>query len=599
MSELISYIRNTTAPLNNAGANTSFIQPKLSVNQPGDVYEQEADRVAEQVVQTKIREPFIPLRPVPVTPVQRQCAHCEQEEKKMQRKEQDKEVPDVDNQFENYAGNLSGAGTPLPNNVRNYYEPRFGYDFSNVRVHTGTVAAKSAQSVNALAYTTGNNIVFNNGQYAPETNSGKKLLAHELTHVVQQQGQAGNIQRKDGCMLNDSPEAVWAGQNDGKVFKTGDDDAKPNEAILWNFCAAETAMRENHKLSLQQETPRWKGMLVGNGTTAATRPDMKIRLQGAASSSGNADANTQLALKRAEAVRDFLVSEGIPGSFIEISGAGSQFPLADETSPENMARNRRVELTLFTPTQTADIPGNVVAANVKTISIGKSPKQMDAPFFDPATNRFARSIPALKASAEVDLVGFKGDSIGFYQLLIGDTRIGLYRSPADNSELLLDYGRCNPVLPCRDIEDATSRYSYDNRSLFLQNTGSASGTLGIVDRPGTVFPLKYPDPANGPYELVHYFWKMDFDVILGIRSASLFMPLQSAIWNLAAAEDVDITAKTVSGMAPIAVHQDFVSVSAKDKKASLDMAFSGPTCRLMSRSREVAPDELPCRPAVS
>ena len=65
-------------------------------------------------------------------------------------------------------------------------ENRFGYDFSRVKIHTDTVATKSAQSINALAYTSGNNIVFDEGQYSPNTANGKKLLAHELTHVVQQ-----------------------------------------------------------------------------------------------------------------------------------------------------------------------------------------------------------------------------------------------------------------------------------------------------------------------------------------------------------------------------------------------------------------------------
>ncbi len=66
-------------------------------------------------------------------------------------------------------------------------EPRFGHDFSKVRVHIDEQAAESAQSVNALAYTMGRNIVFSTGQYTPETSTGKRLLAHELTHVVQQQ----------------------------------------------------------------------------------------------------------------------------------------------------------------------------------------------------------------------------------------------------------------------------------------------------------------------------------------------------------------------------------------------------------------------------
>ena len=170
-----------------------IIQPKLKINNPNDKFEQEADAVADKVMnmntqslQTKpdTNSFFKPL-PTAITPIQRKCAHCENEEK-MQRKEFNGEEKTADSNLENYVSGLSNGGQPLPNEARNFYEPRFGYDFGNVKIHTGTVAAKSAQSINALAYTSGNNIVFNNGQYAPNTDSGKKLLGHELTHVVQQ-----------------------------------------------------------------------------------------------------------------------------------------------------------------------------------------------------------------------------------------------------------------------------------------------------------------------------------------------------------------------------------------------------------------------------
>ncbi len=80
-------------------------------------------------------------------------------------------------------------------------EPRFGHDFAHVRVHTGSKAAESARTVNALAYTAGQNIVFGAGNYAPGTSTGRRLMAHELTHVVQQQGQRGaaRLQRQNEC----------------------------------------------------------------------------------------------------------------------------------------------------------------------------------------------------------------------------------------------------------------------------------------------------------------------------------------------------------------------------------------------------------------
>jgi hypothetical protein len=81
---------------------------------------------------------------------------------------------------------LRSPGQPLDANTRAFMEPRFGRDFSDVRVHTDAKAAESAQTVNALAFTVGRDIAFAHGQYAPSTNEGRKLLTHELTHVVQQ-----------------------------------------------------------------------------------------------------------------------------------------------------------------------------------------------------------------------------------------------------------------------------------------------------------------------------------------------------------------------------------------------------------------------------
>jgi hypothetical protein len=81
---------------------------------------------------------------------------------------------------------LSSSGQSLDAGTRAFMEPRFGHDFSQVRVHTDARAAESARAVNALAYTVGRDVVFGHGQYKPETNEGRRLMAHELTHVVQQ-----------------------------------------------------------------------------------------------------------------------------------------------------------------------------------------------------------------------------------------------------------------------------------------------------------------------------------------------------------------------------------------------------------------------------
>jgi hypothetical protein len=81
---------------------------------------------------------------------------------------------------------VSSPGQPLDGATRSFMEPRFGHDFGRVRIHTGTEAARSARALHADAYTTGNHVVFNAGQYAPHTPEGRHLLAHELAHTRQQ-----------------------------------------------------------------------------------------------------------------------------------------------------------------------------------------------------------------------------------------------------------------------------------------------------------------------------------------------------------------------------------------------------------------------------
>lgn len=194
---------------------SQIIQPKLSVSHPEDESEREADRVAEQVMrmteppgqQDEEKEGLIQRKFG--LPVQRKCtgyssggeacSTCAEEEK-LQRaiapgpvesivqakhdRSQGEIAPTVPADF----GAALGGGRPLPAVIRSFFEPRFGADFSGVRVHTHNEAAQVARSLNAKAFTLGRDLVFGAGQYSPETTSGKQLLAHELTHVLQQEG---------------------------------------------------------------------------------------------------------------------------------------------------------------------------------------------------------------------------------------------------------------------------------------------------------------------------------------------------------------------------------------------------------------------------
>jgi len=169
------------------------IQTKLTVNEPGDQYEQEADRLADRVM--RMPDSNIPLQHKcssaaggPGTPSLESVRHSAQLRRSitptdMSSAEPPAIVHDV----------LRSSGQPLNESTRAFLEPRFGHDFADVRVHTDSRAAESARAVEAQAYTVGRDVVFGAGQYAPEATQGRQLLAHELAHVVQQRGQPAGV----------------------------------------------------------------------------------------------------------------------------------------------------------------------------------------------------------------------------------------------------------------------------------------------------------------------------------------------------------------------------------------------------------------------
>lgn len=155
---------------------SGVLQAKLKIGQPNDSYEQEADRVAEQVMR------------MPRPQVQRKCAKCKKKLELLQPKAMGSitnTVPPIVHEA------LSSPGQPLDAQTRAFMEPRFGHDFGSVRVHSGSAAEQSARDVNANAYTAGNNIVFGAGRFEPGAREGRWLIAHELTHVLQQTGAGG------------------------------------------------------------------------------------------------------------------------------------------------------------------------------------------------------------------------------------------------------------------------------------------------------------------------------------------------------------------------------------------------------------------------
>ena len=263
-----------------------MIQAKLKINEPGDPYEQEADRVADAVMRMPenaavsgqvpaIRtnsasfmqrqtidetldeeepeelNPFLEsvptrdavelgeeeeldpfLESVPardavelgeeeeLTPILESVPTGEtdefgeeEEEELIQPKSNTGAAPQVTPGIAHDIHSFKGTGQPLPASERTFFEPRFGRDFSNVRVHTDNQAARTAQAINARAFTFGHNVVFGAGEYSSDTLAGRKLIAHELAHVVQQSGKS-----TDGKSMliqqfhHDSSLAIWRKQ---------------------------------------------------------------------------------------------------------------------------------------------------------------------------------------------------------------------------------------------------------------------------------------------------------------------------------------------------------------------------------------------------
>lgn len=211
------------------------IQAKLEVGSPDDIYEREADQVAEQIMRMPGSTAWKITHPDPAPAVQRMCSACEDEVQRQPQEKKEKEDKEEMMQMRAIAGSITplvqrqteaerteddeseertiqpkensgqapsvtptlearlnmskGSGQPLPLQTRSFMEPRFGYDFSQIRVHTDGEADQLNRELGAQAFTHTRDVYFGAGKYSPESGEGKRLLAHELTHVVQQVGQ--------------------------------------------------------------------------------------------------------------------------------------------------------------------------------------------------------------------------------------------------------------------------------------------------------------------------------------------------------------------------------------------------------------------------
>jgi hypothetical protein len=198
------------------------LQTKLTINIPGDQYEQEADSVAEQVM--RITDPS-PAMTAPV--LKRKCAcggagggsgECSECSNRDQLQRYAAGPPSSPEAPAIVYEGLREPGMPLDESARAFFEARFGLDFSSVRVHKN---ARAAEAVGAVAYAVGEHVTFGTGQYAPDQESGRKLLAHELVHVIQQRPGRPNISHGRSLAMPAQQAPTEPKRQPAKVTATG------------------------------------------------------------------------------------------------------------------------------------------------------------------------------------------------------------------------------------------------------------------------------------------------------------------------------------------------------------------------------------------
>jgi hypothetical protein len=232
-----------------------FVQTKLDVGSVDDPLEKEADSIAETVMRSPDHS-FI----------QRKCEACEKEEK-VQKKglsteaKQPKGAVSASESTERAIDSSLGKGTTLDQQTNSFMSGRFGNDFSGVKIHTDSEAIQLNRDLKAKAFTTGSDIYFNHGQYQPHSDDGKRLLAHELSHVVQQrEGKKDNIQRQ----MVSEPKPDLVDQRDGapKASTCGGPSNCPD-----TFCKP----FKSENMARSQRDKSMMFLLAGIGATVSSR----------------------------------------------------------------------------------------------------------------------------------------------------------------------------------------------------------------------------------------------------------------------------------------------------------------------------------------
>ncbi len=302
--------------------NSSPVQvlPTLTVSTPRERDEQEADSVADQVMR------------MPEPQQERHKGGKEPRSSDIQAKpagdSADGGRPEVTTELETQVKSLISRGRPLSKSLRSFFEPRFGVDFGRVRLHADTEVAGMAAAFGARAFTVDSHVVLGAGELAPDSDAGRRLLAHELTHVVQQ----GAAPLRTAGSLATSIRPAERNLHLQRQCRT-DDPAVPLGGQPIFFKVGKTEVVDVAAIEFLVNS--WRD----------TGAKAKIRIDGFASTDGSKSLNLTLSCRRAQAVKREMAEKKVPASFIELFGQGE----TNRFSTKSLEENRRAQVFMDVP----------------------------------------------------------------------------------------------------------------------------------------------------------------------------------------------------------------------------------------------------------
>ncbi len=419
---------------------------------------------------------------------------------------------------------LRSPGQPLDLATRAFMEPRFRHDFSRVQVHTDAKAAESARAVNALAYTVGRDVVFGEGQYAPGKAVGKQLLAHELTHTIQQsQGQSIGAQAYSSLRIGNPVDSLELEARAQSAQATKEQSISP-APVQGQLSVA----RLQRQADISQAPPGLPCVLttgpghlpgtdvlfsISSSTLTASQKAYiatfvsawvaggsrdNVIVEGWASVDGPQPLNWRLSCERAESVKDELVVRGVPAGKVTTFAHGE----STEFSTTDLAKNRRAIITrqrAMGPTPLVPPTPKHPTPTALTPVVG-TPPGMRLPtglrFLDATETAMASSVYGSSLNYSTILLsnalGFGGRPFTVYMpismppLAFGATVInigpGPYASPGSDRDTLI-----HELAHCWQSQHHSNPYQFMINSVASQAAAGATGGDSYCYIPGKWF----------------------------------------------------------------------------------------------------------------